>query len=154
MRTVVALLDRNIKIVNDDDSEDWSYSVLVRGWNNSGVIHSGSAIINSVQFKNGGQFSGYRAALSVYNTDVFSTSTLISNSVFESCLNYCVFISNVSSATVHNNLFFEGQGSLMHVKMVDNFSFTNNVLVGARNRTKDIADIQHNQNTGLISCYH
>ena len=57
MRASVGLLDRNIKIISDDDPEGWSYSVLIYGWKYGEAVYPGSAILNGVQFKSGGQFS-------------------------------------------------------------------------------------------------
>ena len=82
MRSSVGLLDRNIKITSDDDSEGWSYSVLIYGWRYYETIYPGSAILYGVQFKNGGQYVSKRAALNVLNTVIGATHTFVKNSFF------------------------------------------------------------------------
>jgi len=148
MRSVAVLLDRNIKITNDDTAT-WSYSVLVYGLNSSGTVKTGSVVLKSVQFKNGGQANTDKAALNVINTAIGTTETVvISNSVFESCVNYCVYLKNSKGTTINNNLLFEGQRYLTYTEGASSHTFTSNVLVGAKKRT-GAANATEN-----IACYH
>jgi len=135
-RCVVGLIDRNIKIASDVDAEDWSYSVLIYGWSSTSFIYSSSAVISAVQFTSGGQFNTERAALNVINTALGTANTLVVNSTFAECLNYCVYLKNIKFTSLLNNFFFEGQRYLVYTEGAESFYFRNNTLIGARNRTK------------------
>ena len=136
MRSTVGVFDRNIKILRDDDAEQWGYSVLVYGWRYSNVVYSGSAVFNAVQFQNGGQFASERAALNVMNTVIGNTSTFVTNSVFENCFDYCMYLRDTKNLRIENNFLFEGQRFLVYAERTESYIFKSNVMIGARNRSK------------------
>ena len=135
MRAIVGVLNRNIRILRDDTAQEWGGSVIIYGYKEANNVHSGSAAIDSVQFQSGGQFDSERAALNVLGTATGSSATTATNSAFENCLGQCVYIRDAKNLNVNRNFFFEGQNFLVYTENTESYTFTHNVMIGARNRS-------------------
>lgn len=149
MRASVGLYERNIKIVKGADQNGWGYGVLVYAWNDGSFINVGSAVIQGVQFISGGQYDTTNAAFGIINTGAGNKNTKLVGSSFQNCHDYCVYLSNANNVTINNNHFFVGQKFIVYAQNVYEYNFTNNVLVGARNRSSMIGSFTGDD----VACY-
>jgi parallel beta-helix repeat protein len=112
-------------------------------------INVGTGTIRGVQFISGGQYDTLGSAFGIVNTIAGGRMTTLSGSSFQNCHDYCIYISNSNQATIDNNYFFVGQKYIVYAENSINYVFTNNVLVGARNRSSMIGSFMGDD----IACY-
>ena len=134
MRSAVGHVSRKIKFVrgtNITDSELWGFRLLV-----TPVDSTRPPWINlrGVQFVEGGQFTpNTSAALHFFNTRLAAGSTgTIDSCSFTNCNGYCLRLENNTGLTFTKNVFYEGRRFIASVEGQINYSFTNNLMIGAR----------------------
>lgn len=149
MRASVGLLDRNIQIVKGADQNGWGFGVLYYAWNDGNFVNTGSGTIQGVQFVQGGQYDTFNSAFGVINTAAGNKHTQIIGSSFEYCHDYCMFFSNANNITVDSNFMFVGHKFMVYAETVYSYTFTNNIMIGATNRTSMIGSFIGDD----VACY-
>lgn len=71
--------------------------MLIQGYNDGVRLRSGSAILQGVEFYNGGQYDTENTVLKLENT-VGADPIKIYQSSFHNCKSYCLDISNINNA--------------------------------------------------------
>lgn len=73
------------------------------------------------------------AAVHFYNTSSTPTSSgSIDSCSFTNCRGYCLRLENNSNTAITNNVFYEGRRFIVSVEGQTNYSFANNLMIGAR----------------------
>lgn len=149
VRGAVGLLTRNIKIVKGDDPDGWGcriqlYSYIVSLESSSETPPTpvnGYAILNGVEINGCGQYDTSYAGIRIEKlgslTPVTQNTTITYSSI-HNCNGYCVYIDNSQNITFDRNVFYFARRYIAYVLQVNNYAFTNNLLVGLRLRP-DIA---------------
>ena len=138
-RARVGHLTRNIKFVAGADS-GWGYTLVQYGFmdTDTDVIKTGNLILKGVEFVNGGQYDTEEAALMIKDIRINTTSTLITDSTFHNCQDFCMNIDNAYDVEITNNVFYNAKK--FHVQTIDmfKFKFSNNLMIGALKRTTTV----------------
>ena len=93
------------------------------------------AVFDSVEFTLGGQYDTHNAALNLFNNmDASKGQTIVNKCSFSQCRSFCLYANGHNSASITNNVFYEGR--LFHIKMYNVVGFTvkDNVMIAAIKR--------------------
>lgn len=96
-------------------------------------MRSGSVILQGVQLLNGGQYDTENSVIKLHNT-TGTDRILITNSSFVYCRSYCIDIMNINNAVIKNNVFYTARVKHVRGARLNNFIFTNNLMVSAQHR--------------------
>ena len=113
--------------------------MIVHGYNDGVRLRSGSALLQGVYFYNGGQYDTENTVLKIWNT-IDTGDIKIIKSSFHNCKSYCLDILNINNAVVSNNVFYNAR--VMHVRalQLNQYTFSNNLMVAATKRPTINAD--------------
>lgn len=128
MRARVGHLTRKIKIISGANSNNFGFQVLVTTIGSQ----KGSVTFRGVQFVEGGQPDSVNAALHFLNTDNSSKPSTVSYCSFIRCNGNCLRMVNNSKISIQNNVFAEGRKYIVYASNQLAYTFTNNLMIGAR----------------------
>lgn len=144
-RAGVAHFTRKIKIISGAD-EGWGFHLLIYGYlYNNTILRTGSAILQGVEMRLGGQYDTENSAVKILNT-VGPDPITIYRSSFVYCRSYCLDIENINNAIIRENVFFEGRRFLTRALKLNNYIFENNLMIAAIKRPTLNMD-------ELVACY-
>lgn len=146
VNTFVGHLNRNIQIVPGPDTA-WGVNLLVYGFMDGEVNRVGSVNLVGVEIMNGGQYDTTASALQFLNVMNGNYSSLIKDTSFVNCRDYCVNIDNIMNVTLDNNVFYNGRVFGVKAVTLKNFLFTNNLIIGIIDRPSMA------QGTELVACF-
>lgn len=134
MRAAVGHITRKIKFMRGtgiSDTEMWGFRLLIVPVNST---RPPSISLRGVQFVEGGQFTpNTSAALHFSNTNTTVGSIgIIDSCSFANCNGYCLRLENNTGLTFTNNVFYEGRRFIVSVEGQLNYTFTNNLMIGAK----------------------
>lgn len=125
---------RSIKFVSGAD-EGWGYTVWVYQMWEGYTSRTGNAVLDSVEFTQGGQYDTQKATLNLFNNgDSSSGDTTITKSSFSFCRTFCLYAYMHHGAVIHDNLFYEGRNFHLKLQKIQGFTVTLNTLIAAISR--------------------
>ena len=135
-------MNRNIKISAGPSADDWGCRVLIYGYLEVPVglppfWKNGYGKIFGVEFDHCGQYDTTYAGLRIENTGEDTNASIplteVQGSSFHNCGGFCIFIDDISNATINNNVLFWARKFIVYVEdTISNYTFSNNFMVGAR----------------------
>lgn len=145
-RAGVGLLSRNIKITKGADPNNWGCRILAYSYSDfnpenlaAGLVNrTGNIIFDGVEVDSCGQYdtayAGVRFDRLGNNGNNWNKPNIITRSSFHSSNGMAMWIANTTNIKVHNNVFHNAKKFLLYSEYVDNYTITNNLLIGARAR--------------------
>jgi hypothetical protein len=110
---------------------------------------NGYAVLDGVEMDGCGQYdtSDY-AGLRISNVGKYKAPTnwiKVTNSAIRNCNGNCGYIDNSQNIIIDNNIFHFARRYIVYVLKANQYTFTNNILIGLRNRPHLIT-----QGTGMF----
>jgi hypothetical protein len=134
MRAAVGHITRKIKILRGADSNNWGFRVLVYGFIDGDITRVGVTKLNGVEFVEGGQYDTEYAALHFQDTPSNPGVSSVVGCSFVNSGNFAMSLNNNANITVDNNIFYIAYKFMVVVVDQQDYKFTNNLLIGARER--------------------
>lgn len=164
-RAGVGLLSRNIKITKGPDANGWGCRVLAYSYSEfnpenpaAGVVNrTGSIIFDGVEVDSCGQYDTAYAGVRFEKLGNFENNwnkpNLITRSSFRNSNGMGMWVANTTNIKIDNNVFHIGKKFLLYAEFVNNYTVTNNLLIGARARSELQAILVLTMMVDDVSCY-
>ena len=145
-RAGVGLLTRNIKITKGPDANGWGCRVKVYSYRDfdpanpaAGTVNrTGALILDGVEVDGCGQYDTDYAGVRFDKLGNFENNwekpNIITRSSFHASNGMGMWIANTTNIKVDNNVFHNAKKFLIFAQYVNNYTVTNNLLIGARAR--------------------
>jgi hypothetical protein len=164
-RAGVGLLSRNIKITKGPDANGWGCRVLAYSYSDfdpdnpaAGVLPlTGSIIFDGVEVDSCGQYDTAYAGVRFDKLGNFENNSnkpnLITRSSFHNSNGMAMWVANTTNIKIDNNVFHFARKFLLYAEYVNNYTVTNNLLIGARARSELLPILSTTVMVDDVSCY-
>ena len=152
LRTEVALLTRNIKIIGEDNG--WPGEVFVTDYYDEGgdqpVLRGGGLNLKNVQFENLGQIDFKRAGIKYFNAMTGSSS--IRNTVFRDASSFGFHLVSAKNFVFDSNVIYNVMMKGLIAEYLESSSITNNLIIRVDNN-QSIPVLKKFLSVGLHVCF-
>ncbi len=164
-RAGVGLLTRNIKITKGPDANGWGCRVLAYSYPDFNpenpalqlTNRTGAIIFDGVEVNACGQYdtsyAGVRFERLGNNQNNWDKPNIITRSSFRNSNGIAMWVANTTNIKIDNNVFHSAKKFLIYAEFVNNYTVTNNLLIGARSRPELAAILALTLMVDDVACY-
>lgn len=164
-RAGVGLLTRNIKITKGADANNWGCRILAYSYSDfnpenpaAGVVNrTGSIIFDGVEVDSCGQYDTDYAGVRFDRLGNYQNNwekpSILTHSSFHNSNGMGMWIANTTNIKVDNNVFHIAKKFLIYAEFVNNYTVTNNLLIGARLRSELADPLSETVLVDDVACY-